>query len=108
MSNTYYEKMEQSFPSKARIRKEQKRLADAGVKYVLSCWIDLLGVPKTKPVPLADFEPLCLGKGPQFAVGSRASSPATRTCGPRTTGGTSTRAGSGPRPTPASASASSA
>jgi glutamine synthetase len=70
MSNTYYEKMEQSFPSKARIRKEQKRLADAGVKYVLSCWIDLLGVPKTKPVPLADFEPLCLGKGPQFAVHS--------------------------------------
>jgi glutamine synthetase len=62
--------MEQSFPSKARIRKEQKRLADAGVKYVLSCWIDLLGVPKTKPVPLADFEPLCLGKGPQFAVHS--------------------------------------
>ena len=70
MSNTYYEKMEQSFPSKARIRKEQKRLADAGVKYVLSCWIDLLGVPKTKPVPLVDFEPLCLGRGPQFAVHS--------------------------------------
>ena len=70
MSNTYYEKMEQSFASRARIRKEQQRLADAGVKYVLSCWIDLLGVPKTKPVPLADFEPLCLGKGPQFAVHS--------------------------------------
>ena len=70
MSNTYYEKMEQSFASKARIRKEQKRLEAAGVKYILSCWIDLLGVPKTKPVPLADFEPLCLGKGPQFAVHS--------------------------------------
>ncbi len=70
MSNTYYEKMEQSFPSKARIRKEQKKLEAAGVKYILSCWIDMLGVPKTKPVPLCDFEPLCLGKGPQFAVHS--------------------------------------
>ena len=30
----------------------------------------MLGVPKTKPVPIADFEPLCLGKGPQFAVHS--------------------------------------
>ena len=70
MSNTYYEKMEQSFPSKARIKKEQKKLEAAGVKYILSCWIDMLGVPKTKPVPICDFEPLCLGKGPQFAVHS--------------------------------------
>lgn len=70
MSNTYYEKMEQSLPSKARIRKEKKRLEAAGVKYILSCWIDMLGVPKTKPMPMSDFEPLCLGKGPQFAVHS--------------------------------------
>jgi glutamine synthetase len=62
--------MEKSFPSKARIRKEKKKLEDAGVKYILSCWIDMLGVPKTKPVPISDFEPLCLGKGPQFAVHS--------------------------------------
>ena len=46
MSNTYYEKMEQSLPSKARIRKEQKKLEGAGVKYILSCWIDMLGVPQ--------------------------------------------------------------
>ena len=70
MSSTYHESMEKSFPSKARIRKEKKKLEDAGVKYILSCWIDMLGVPKTKPVPISDFEPLCLGKGPQFAVHS--------------------------------------
>lgn len=70
MSSTYYESMEKSFPSKVHIRKEKKKLEDAGVKYILSCWIDMLGVPKTKPVPICDFEPLCLGKGPQFAVHS--------------------------------------
>ena len=70
MSSTYFETMEESFPSKERIAEEQKKLEDAGVKYILSCWIDLLGVPKTKPVPLCDFEQLCLGKGPQFAVHS--------------------------------------
>jgi len=70
MSNTYFETMEESFPSKERIAEEQKKFEDAGVKYILSCWIDLLGVPKTKPVPLCDFEQLCLGKGPQFAVHS--------------------------------------
>ncbi len=70
MSSTYFDTIEASFPSKQRIRKAQRELADAGVKYVLSCWIDMLGVPKTKPVPLCDFEQLCLGKGPQFAVHS--------------------------------------
>ena len=45
-------------------------LEEAGVKYILCCWIDLLGVPKTKPVPLSDWERLCQGKGPQFAVHS--------------------------------------
>ena len=30
----------------------------------------MLGVPKTKPVPLGNFENLCMGKGPQFAVHS--------------------------------------
>ncbi len=70
MSSTYFQNMEESFASKERIRAEQKKLEDAGVKYILSCWIDMLGVPKTKPVPICDFEPLCLGKGPQFAVHS--------------------------------------
>ena len=37
---------------------------------MVSCWIDLLGLPKTKPVPLGEFDALCNGKGPQFAVHS--------------------------------------
>lgn len=45
-------------------------LKEAGVEFVLSCWIDLLGIPKTKPVPLREFEELCRGRGPQFAVHS--------------------------------------
>ena len=30
-----------------------KNLKSAGVKYILSSWIDLHGVPKTKPVPMS-------------------------------------------------------
>ena len=59
-----------ALPSLERIREEKAKLESAGVKYVLSCWIDMLGLPKTKPVPLSNFEALCLGKGPQFAVHS--------------------------------------
>ena len=57
-----------ALPDIERVREAQANLAEAGVRYVLSCWIDMLGVPKTKPVPLGDFENLCMGKGPQFAV----------------------------------------
>ncbi len=53
-----------------RIREEKARMEKVGVKYILSCWVDLLGQPKTKPVPISDFELLCMGKGPQFAVHS--------------------------------------
>ncbi len=53
-----------------RIRERGARLAEQGVKYILCCWIDLLGQPKTKPVPLSDWERLCRGQGPQFAVHS--------------------------------------
>ncbi len=71
MSKIYIESMDEAI---ARNRKQipavKRRLEKAGVKYLLSCWIDLLGVPKTKPVPMWDFEQLCLGKGPQFAVHS--------------------------------------
>jgi glutamine synthetase len=52
------------------VAEARARLEEAGVEYVFSCWIDLLGVPKTKPVPLSEFERLCQGKGPQFAVHS--------------------------------------
>ena len=59
-----------ALPGKAAVAAAKKKLEEAGVKYVLSCWIDLLGLPKTKPVPISDFELLCAGKGPQFAVHS--------------------------------------
>ncbi|MFB3058851.1 MAG: glutamine synthetase, partial [Gammaproteobacteria bacterium] len=66
----YVEKFSDALPTKKRIEEVRKQLVDAGVKYVLSSWIDLHGIPKTKPVPISDFELLCMGKGPQFAVHS--------------------------------------
>ncbi len=62
--------MAEALPEKSKIAEAKAKLEEAGVKYILSCWIDLLGVPKTKPVPISDFELLCLGKGPQFAAHS--------------------------------------
>ena len=59
-----------ALPTPERIAEVRKQLEDAGVKYVLSSWIDLHGIPKTKPVPMSDFDELCLGRGPQFAVHS--------------------------------------
>ena len=71
MSKIFYESfaeaVERNRPSMPRVRKE---LEETGVKYLMATWIDLHGIPKTKPVPMSDFEPLCLGKGPQFAVHS--------------------------------------
>ena len=66
----YVEKFSDALPTKKRIEEVRRQLEDAGVKYVLSSWIDLHGIPKTKPVPISDFELLCMGKGPQFAVHS--------------------------------------
>ena len=68
--NTTSGNMAGALPDIERVRECKAKLAEAGVRYVFSCWIDMLGVPKTKPVPLADFENLCMGKGPQFAVHS--------------------------------------
>jgi glutamine synthetase len=62
--------MADALPSKERVSGAKSMLEKAGVKYILSCWIDLLGIPKTKPVPICEFEALCAGKGPQFAVHS--------------------------------------
>ena len=59
-----------TLPDIERVREAKAMLSEAGVRYVLACWIDLLGVPKTKPVPLSNFEDVCMGKGPQFAVHS--------------------------------------
>ncbi len=66
----YAETLEKALPTKKRVGEVKKQLEEAGVKYVLSSWIDLFGLPKTKPVPMSDFEQLCMGKGPQFAVHS--------------------------------------
>lgn len=70
MAKVYPATMQAALPKKKRVAQEKARLEKAGVKYILSCWIDLLGVPKTKPVPVHEFEALCAGKGPQFAVHS--------------------------------------
>ena len=64
------ETMAEALPDLERVREAKAKLTEAGVRYVLSCWIDLLGVAKTKPVPLSNFEDLCMGRGPQFAVHS--------------------------------------
>jgi glutamine synthetase len=66
----YFQTLEEALPAPERVAQVRDELLAAGVEYVLSCWIDLLGVPKTKPVPISQFENLCLGKGPQFAVHS--------------------------------------
>ena len=67
----YYDSFEDAIErNRKKIPEIHKKLKNAGVKYVLSSWIDLHGVPKTKPVPMSDFELLCLGKGPQFAAHS--------------------------------------
>ena len=71
MKQIYYQNIKEAIErNKEDISKVKKKLIDAGVKYVLSSWIDLHGIPKTKPVPMSDFEDLCIGKGPQFAVHS--------------------------------------
>ena len=62
--------LEEALPPPERAAEAERMLADAGVEVVLSCWIDLLGVPKTKPVPLRELPALCRGEGPQFAVHS--------------------------------------
>ena len=70
MSSKYVDCIEDALPTPDRAAEVKYSLEQAGVKYLLSCWIDLLGIPKTKPVPISDFELLCAGKGPQFAVHS--------------------------------------
>ena len=56
MSKIYYESLSEAIErNKPEIASTKKRLEDAGVKYVLSSWIDMHGIPKTKPVPMSDF-----------------------------------------------------
>jgi glutamine synthetase len=70
MAVTANTSLESALPDPERVVEVRARLEEAGVQYVLSCWIDLLGVPKTKPVPISEWEELCAGRGPQFAVHS--------------------------------------
>lgn len=60
----------EALPDPAQVKELKAKLEEQGVKYILSCWVDFLGVPKTKPVSISDFELLCAGKGPQFAAHS--------------------------------------
>lgn len=70
LDRLYPETIEAAFASDDEIAEAMERLEAAGVEFVMSCWIDILGSPKTKPVPLSELPALCRGKGPQFAVHS--------------------------------------
>ncbi|MXW86881.1 MAG: glutamine synthetase, partial [Boseongicola sp. SB0667_bin_21] len=71
VSEVYLESFAQAVDrNRPRIAEVKEQLEDSGVKYVMAAWIDLHGIPKTKPVPMSEFEQLCLGEGPQFAVHS--------------------------------------
>ena len=48
----YYEKIEDAIErNKEKMSEVKGVLEDAGVKYVLSCWIDLHGIPKLNLLP---------------------------------------------------------
>ena len=70
MTSANPQSLREAIAPATRIRESGEWLAEQGVKYVLCCWIDLLGQPKTKPVPLSEWQRLCEGRGPQFAVHS--------------------------------------
>jgi glutamine synthetase len=70
MSVTASPTLDGSLPAADRVAAARAELENAGVEYVFCCWIDLLGLPKTKPIPLTEWEELCRGEGPQFAVHS--------------------------------------
>lgn len=70
MPMIYPQSMQAAFSEKAHVERAKKEFEAARVKIIFSCWIDILGRAKTKPVPVSKFETLCIGKGPQFAVHS--------------------------------------
>lgn len=70
MTQKYGRTMSDALPAPKKVAEAKREFEKTGVRYVMACWIDLFGIPKTKPVPIADFEALCEGKGPQFAVHS--------------------------------------
>ena len=49
----YYESFKDAIErNRKKIPAVHKKLKAAGVQYVMSSWIDLHGIPKTKPVPM--------------------------------------------------------
>ena len=69
-SPIYPKTLDESLPPAEQVAEARAKLEEAGVEWILCCWIDLLGVPKTKPIPMREFDELCAGRGPQFAVHS--------------------------------------
>lgn len=52
MSTIYFERFAEVVErNRPRIPEVREQLEAAGVKYVMAAWIDLRGIPKTKPVP---------------------------------------------------------
>jgi glutamine synthetase len=70
VASGYLATLDETLPDIQRVSAVRERLEQEGVKYIFACWLDLLGIPKTKPIPLSEFEGLCRGTGPQFAVHS--------------------------------------
>lgn len=66
----YAASMADALPDIDRVAEVTAKLTEAGVKYLFVCWIDILGQPKTKPVPVSELPRLCAGDGPQFGVHS--------------------------------------
>ena len=52
----YQEHIKNALPDLKKVKKIKKELESKGVKYIYSNWIDFLGSPKTKPMPISDFE----------------------------------------------------
>ena len=65
MSN-YHQNIKDALPDPKRVKKIKKDLESKGVKYIYSNWIDFLGSPKTKPMPISDFEDYVLEKVPNL------------------------------------------
>ena len=60
----YYEKFEEAVErNRKKIPSLHKKLKNAGVQYVLSSWIDLHGIPKTKQENKEGFSTLNLPSG---------------------------------------------
>ena len=55
MSSGYAETLTEALPDPKRVKEEKARLESIGVKYIFSCWIDMLGIPKTNVLSYGIF-----------------------------------------------------